>query len=515
MTAEQDAAPDEQRVGPPVRDSGVLLHPTSLPGPHGIGDLGDAAYRWLDFLADGRQQVWQILPLGPPGFGASPYAARSAFAGNPLLISLDRLAADGLLPESDLAVTPQSETDRVNYEEVADFKLPTLRRAYRRFCSGGGAERPDYQAFVADNTYWLDDYALFAALRDTHGDAAWNTWETPLVRREARALAEAATENAEDIDFHRFVQFAFWQQWSALKVAASARGIRIMGDIPIFVAHDSADVWTHQEIFLLDRDGNPTVVAGVPPDFFSASGQRWGNPLYDWGRMAETGYRWWIERFRFVLRSVDVVRIDHFRGFEAYWEVPATEETAANGRWVQGPGQAFFDAVSADLGPLPVVVEDLGLITRSVDDLREALRFPGMKVLQFAFGDDAANPYLPHNYDWNCVVYSGTHDNDTTEGWFASLPEGQRTHIVRYVGDGVEPISRAIMRLALGSVARTAIVPLQDVLGLGSDARMNVPGWGTGNWGWRATSEQIDVKHAAWLRSMTELYGRAAQVGTE
>jgi 4-alpha-glucanotransferase len=508
MTAEHDTDAESPREGPPPRNSGVLLHPTSLPGPHGIGDLGDAAYRWLAFLDAGRQQLWQILPLGPPGFGESPYAARSAFAGNPLLISLDRLVADGLLEAGELQGAPNGDPQRVDFDAVAAFKLPLLRRAFERFRATGGADRPEYREFLADAAYWLEDYAIFAALRKQYGDEPWNLWDQPLVRREPRAVAEAAAEHAEEIDFVRFAEFEFWRQWSAVKTAAAARGIQIIGDIPIFVAHDSADVWAHQEIFLLDRDGHSTVVAGVPPDFFSASGQRWGNPLYDWKRLAETGYEWWVERFRGVLRSVDIVRIDHFRGFEAYWEVPAEEETAANGRWVRGPGQAFFDAMTAALGPLPVIVEDLGLITRPVDELREALGFPGMKVLQFAFGDTAANPYLPHNYDWNCVVYTGTHDNDTTEGWFASLPEHERTRVIRYTGDSPELVSRKLMRLALGSVGRTAIVPLQDVLGLGADARMNVPGWGTGNWNWRATPDQVDPERAAWLAEMTELYGR-------
>jgi 4-alpha-glucanotransferase len=501
---------DEPRQGPRTRDSGLLLHPTSLPGPHGIGDLGDAAYRWLEFLAAARQQVWQVLPLGPPGFGESPYAARSAFAGNPLLISLDRLVADGLLEEGELSGAPAGGP-RVDFPSVAAFKSPLLRRAFERFRGSGGPERPEYQGFLAENASWLDDYALFTAIRETHGGRAWNTWETALVRREERAIAEARVTYAEATDLERFVQFVFWQQWGALKVAAASRGIGIVGDIPIFVAHDSADVWAHQDLFLLDRDGNPTVVAGVPPDYFSPTGQRWGNPLYRWQRLAETGYGWWVERFHAVLRAVDIVRIDHFRGFEAYWEVPAEEETAVHGRWVKGPGQAFFDAVSAVLGPLPVIVEDLGLITRSVDELRDALGYPGMRVLQFAFGDDSTNPYLPHNYDWNSVVYTGTHDNDTTEGWFAALSEPERARVIRYGCDGPETVSQKLIRLALGSVARTAIVPLQDVLGLGREARMNVPGWGDGNWSWRAAPEQIDSERATWLAEMTELYGRAAR----
>jgi 4-alpha-glucanotransferase len=494
---------------PPPRDSGILLHPTSLPGAHGIGDLGDGAYRWLDFLVAGGQQLWQVMPLGPPGFGNSPYAARSAFAGNPLLISLDRLVADGLLGAHDLADQPDWPPSRVDFGVAAAFKLPRLRRAYGRFAGGHAAElHRAFETFIAENAGWLDDYALFMALREEHGGAPWNEWERGLVQRDPATLTAARTRLVTAIEHTRFVEFLFRRQWQALRHAAHARGIRIIGDIPIFVAHDSADVWAHQDLFALDADGNPTVVAGVPPDYFSPTGQRWGNPLYRWDRSAETGHRWWIERFRATLAIVDLVRIDHFRGFESYWEVPAAEETALNGRWAPGPGEPFFRAVTDALGPLPVIVEDLGLITEEVHALRRALGYPGMKVLQFAFGDDATNPYLPHNYDRDCVVYTGTHDNDTTEGWFAALAPKEQARVIRYAGGGRESIGRTLIRLALGSVARMAIVPLQDVLGLGSEARMNLPGWGTGNWNWQATPEQIAPHHAAWLGEMTVIYGR-------
>ena len=508
MTNDAQSGAAVARRGPPVRDSGILLHPTSLPGPHGIGDLGAAAYRWIDFLRAAQQQLWQVLPLGPPGFGDSPYAARSAFAGNPLLISLERLVEADLLDAEDLAGPPLSDGARVDFAAVESFKLPLLARAFERFRTEQGLQHPAFCAFSEASASWLEDYALFTALRDAHGGAVWTTWDPPLVRREPAALDAARAQLAHEINSIRFMQFVFAFQWGRLKAAANAAGIRIVGDIPIFVAHDSADVWAHQDLFLLDEDGNPTVVAGVPPDYFSPTGQRWGNPLYRWDRLAQSGYAWWVERFRSTLQMVDIVRIDHFRGFEAYWEVPAEEETAMNGRWVPGPGGAFFDSVSATLGPLPVIVEDLGLITRPVDDLRDALGYPGMKVLQFAFGDDATNPYLPHNYDWNCVVYTGTHDNDTTEGWFASLEDRQRARVVRYLGDAPELLSRKVMRAALSSVARTAIVPFQDVLALGTEARMNLPGWGTGNWGWRASPEQLNPEHAAWLAEMTTLYGR-------
>ena len=514
MTNDAQSGAAVARRGPPVRDSGILLHPTSLPGPHGIGDLG-AADRWIDFLRVAQQQLWQVLPLGPPGFGDSPYAARSAFAGNPLLISLDGLVEAGLLDSDDLDGPPPCEGDRVDFTAVEAFKLPLLARASERFRVEQGLQQPAFCAFSEANAYWLDDYALFTALRGAHGGAAWTTWERPLVRREPAALDAARVQLAHEIDRIRFTQFAFASQWGRLKDAANAAGIRIIGDIPIFVAHDSADVWAHQDLFLLDEDGDPTVVAGVPPDYFSPTGQRWGNPLYRWERLAQSRYEWWAERFRSTLQLVDIVRIDHFRGFEAYWEVPAEEETAMNGRWLPGPGRGFFQTVSEALGPLPVIVEDLGLITRPVDDLREALGYPGMKVLQFAFCDDATNPYLPHNHEWNCVVYTGTHDNDTTEGWFASLEERQRARVVRYLGDAPELLSRKVMRAALSSVARTAIVPFQDVLALGTDARMNLPGWGTGNWGWRASPEQLDPEHAAWLAEMTMLYGRAPRTARD
>ena len=490
------------------RTSGILLHPTSLPGPHGIGDLGEVAYRWLDFLVTGKQQLWQILPLGPPGYGESPYAARSAFAGNPLLISLERLAADGLLDRNDLDAETGGAPDRVDWEAVAAFKEARLERAWQRFRGDSHPLRAAYQKFVEQSARWLDDYALFTALRTAHDGAPWNTWARTLVQRDAGALMQAREQFRAAIERVSFIQFIFWRQWGALKQAANALGIRIIGDIPIFVAHDSADVWADQELFSLDEQRAASVVAGVPPDYFSPTGQRWGNPLYRWDRFEATGYHWWIERFRAALASVDLVRMDHFRGFAAYWEVPGKEETALNGRWVKGPGTRFFQVLTAALGPLPIIVEDLGLITRSVRELRAALGYPGMKVLQFAFGDDATNPYLPHNYAANCCVYTGTHDNDTSEGWFATLPEAQRANVTDYLGLGPERLSEKLIRVALASVAEMAIFPLQDVLALGSGARMNVPGQGTGNWSWRARAAQIEPAHASWLGEQTALFGR-------
>lgn len=490
------------------RAAGMLLHPTSLPGPHGIGDLGPAAYRFVDFLAAAGQRLWQVLPLGPTGYGDSPYAARSAFAGNPLLISLEQLRDEGLLTPDDLAEVPDFPSDRVLYEQVEAFKLSRLRRAFARFCTQPEAARADFRAFRTRQAAWLDDFALFMALREAYDGAVWTDWEPAIVQRDPHALATRQQELAEETTFHAFLQFLFERQWTALRRYANERGIRIIGDIPIFVAHDSADVWANQEMFLLDDRGNPTVVAGVPPDYFSPTGQRWGNPLYRWEVLAATGYRWWIDRFRAMLGLVDMIRIDHFRGFVAGWEVPADQETAEHGRWVPGPGKALFQAAQEALGNLPIIVEDLGTITPDVIALREQLGYPGMKVLQFAFGDDAHNPYLPHNYKPRCVVYTGTHDNDTTAGWFATRPPAERDAVLRYLGRDGQDIVWDMIRLALASVAEMAIIPLQDVLNLGSEARLNFPGQPQHNWRWRYREEQLTAEIGTRLRELCAIYGR-------
>jgi 4-alpha-glucanotransferase len=492
------------------RRGGVLLHPTSLPSAFGIGDLGPAAYSFLEFLARAKQSLWQVLPLGPTGFGDSPYASPSAFAGNPWLIGLEPLIDQGFLqPDADrslldaLAGLPQASVDFGNLHAL---KARALQTAFER---GRVALRDQLETFHQAQAAWLDDFALFSALRDEHG-AAWTNWAPPLRARDRHALDGARDELRERIDYYVFVQFVFFEQWRALRARAHELGIRIIGDIPIFVAHDSADVWAHPGLFKLDADGTPTVVAGVPPDYFSATGQLWGNPLYDWDAMAETGYAWWIARLRNLLELVDLARIDHFRGFEAAWEVPFSASTAIEGSWVKGPGPMIFNAVGDDLGAQPpVIAEDLGLIT---DDVRELLRvtgFPGMKVLQFAFGDDARNPYLPHNYvDPNCVVYTGTHDNTTTLDWFASASEAERGAVLRYLGSDGSRIALDLVRLALGSIANTAIVPLQDMLELDGQARMNTPGAAAGNWTWRYRSDQLDAGHARCLAELTATYGR-------
>jgi 4-alpha-glucanotransferase len=497
-----------------ARTSGILLHPTSLPGRWGIGDLGVAAYTFVDFLRAAGQRLWQVMPLGPTGYGDSPYQGFSAFAGNPLLISLDSLLEEGLLAGADLTNLPHLPGERVDYGAVIPWKLGVLRRSFERFKRAGtAAQRDAFSAFRTEERTWLADYSLFAALKAAHGGATWNAWDPPIARREPAAVSEwgrRLSGDPSETEFHAYMQWLFFRQWRALKQYANERDIQIIGDIPIFVAYDSADVWAHREIFELDAQGNPTVVAGVPPDYFSATGQRWGNPLYRWDELKRRGYNWWIERFRNTLTLVDIARIDHFRGFAAYWAVPADEETAINGEWLPAPGRALFAAVREALGGLPIIAEDLGVITPDVEELRDELGFPGMKVLQFAFSGDPDDPYLPHNYRRRCVVYTGTHDNDTTRGWWGALSpldqHNARVYLARDVGE--ESVSWDFIRLALASVAEMAIVPMQDVLALGSEGRMNTPGQAGGNWSWRYTPEMLTIELAERLREISAVYGR-------
>ena len=494
---------------PRRRMSGVLLHPTSLPGPHGIGDLGQEAYHFVDFLLAARQSLWQVLPLGPTGYGDSPYASFSSHAGNPLLIDLRELVRDGDLTADDLSSFPELPC-RVDYGRVIAAKMPLLRRAAARFYATASSERrAELERFCQGKKHWLDDYALFMALKDAHGGAVWNTWEPELVQRRPESLARARAALADEVAFHRYVQFQFFKQWTALRRYANEHGIRIIGDLPIFVALDSADVWAHPEVFYLDETGHPTVVAGVPPDYFSPTGQRWGNPLYRWEVIAADGYRWWIERVRSVLELVDILRIDHFRGFESYWEIPAEEPTAVNGRWVPGPRDEFFAALRDALGgQLPIIAEDLGMITDEVRELRRRAGLPGMKVLQFAFSEGPDHEYLPHNYAPDCVVYLGTHDNDTTIGWFNTLPPQERAFLLRYLGRDGSDIVWSMMHLAFMSVADIAIVTAQDLLRLGSEARMNTPGQAGGNWQWRYRPGALGADVARWLGELTETFGR-------
>ncbi len=491
------------------RASGLLLHPTSLPGPHGIGDLGAGALRFTEFLAAARQRWWQVLPLGPTSFGDSPYQSPSTFAGNPLLISLDALVADGLLgaPEAAAAV---GDPARVDYGSVIARKRPLLHLAARRLSDGRSAGlSADYERFRAAESGWLDDFALFMALKDAHGGVAWRGWEPAVARRQPAALAEWRTRLVGEIAEQAALQFLFFRQWEAVRAAAAADGIRILGDLPIFVADDSADVWANRELFQLDADGAPSVVAGVPPDYFSATGQLWGNPLYQWEVHEARGFDWWIGRLRAALRFCDVVRVDHFIGFTRYWAVPRAETTAVHGAYRPAPGVAVLEAFRAALGDVAIVAEDLGVVTPEVDALRERFHLPGMHVLQFAFDGDAHNRDLPHRYEANSVVYTGTHDNDTTAGWFHSAGPAVRHAALRYLGRRApRDVVAHLVRLAMASVADTAIVPVQDVLGLGTDARMNLPGSPEGNWAWRLRDGELGGEQADRLAELVETYGR-------
>ncbi len=493
------------------RASGVLLHPTSLPGPFGIGELNDQAYKFVDFLAETGQKLWQVLPLGPTGYGDSPYQCFSAFAGNPLLISLEHLIRENALTQEDLADAPEFDDTRVDFGEVIEFKYAALERSAVRFTNyAGTADQKAFKQFCADNASWLDDYALFMALKGAHDGAAWNIWEDDIARRTPKALNKARKDLQQQIATQKYFQYQFFKQWGWLRTYAAKKGIEVIGDIPIFVAYDSADAWANRDFFYFDERGNPTVIAGVPPDYFSPTGQRWGNPLYRWDVMASQNYKWWIERIKAALKLYDFVRIDHFRGFEAYWEVQASEPTATNGRWVKGPNKALFEAIQAALGSnLPIIAEDLGVITPEVEALRDAYNFPGMRVLQFAFVADTSSDFLPHNYIKNCVAYAGTHDNDTTVGWWEKLDAPTRLQVTEYLGNVSTEIHWDLIRALFMSVANTAIVTLQDVLGLGSDARMNFPGRADGNWYWRFGWDQITPEVRSRLLKMTQLYGRS------
>jgi 4-alpha-glucanotransferase len=502
------------------RSSGILLHPTSLPGRFGIGDLGDEAYSFVDFLKASGQSLWQVLPLGPTGYGDSPYQCFSAFAGNTLLISPAQLVREGLLTIEDLARTPAFPNDRVDFGNVIKFKNALLRESFNRFRKTSDKSLRDYfEHFSHQASSWLEDYALYRALKDAQGGKAWNEWEPGLTRRDPATLARAREHLREQIDAQKFYQFLFFKQWAALKAYCHEHGVKLVGDIPIFVARDSADVWMNPDQFKLDEAGNPTVVAGVPPDYFSATGQLWGNPIYNWDRMLADGFRWWIERVRATLEIFDIVRIDHFRGFAASWEIPGRDKTAERGAWVSVPGRELFNAIKHSLGDLPIIAEDLGVITPDVEALRDDFGLPGMRILQFAFGGDTLNHDLPHNYIKNCVVYTGTHDNDTTFGWFTSVAgegstrnneqiERERRFCLDYLNSDGREIHWDFIRAVLASVADTAIIPLQDLLGLGNEARMNLPNSTSGNWAWRYKPEALTDEVARRLKKLTELYGR-------
>ena len=496
------------------RASGILLHPTSLPSRFGIGDLGTNAYDFIDFLAASNQQIWQILPIGPTGYGNSPYLSYSALAGNPLLISPEKLLEDDLLTAEEVNYLPDYPLDRVDYDLVIATKIPLLAKASDRFKQQATAKQlKTFQQFCNRHSDWLDDYALFMAVKEANDGASWHEWDAEIANRQPKAMVEWATRLKDAIFYHKFLQYEFFRQWTELKEYANEQGIQIFGDIPIYVAHDSVDVWAHPDIFRLDpKTGEAALMAGVPPDYFSATGQLWGNPVYNWKKLKETNFHWWIRRVEGMLEYVDIMRIDHFRGFQAYWAVPQGEETAMKGKWVEAPGEAFFRLLKADLGELPIVAEDLGVITPEVEALRDQFNFPGMKILHFAFDSDRANPFLPYNYvKRNCVVYTGTHDNNTTVGWFYDRSPEEQARVVDYLGC-VAPkgIHWSLINLALSSVANTAIFPLQDILGLGGDAKMNTPSQAEGNWEWRYRPEALqDDGIREHLKYVTYLYGRA------
>jgi 4-alpha-glucanotransferase len=503
------------------RCSGILLHITSLPGPHGIGDLGVSAHRFVDFLAESGQTIWQVLPVSPTGYGDSPYQCFSAFAGNPLLIDLTRLRDRGWLESDDLRDASQLPEDYVDYAKVIDLKRSLLCKAAQHFSANAiDSDANAFDAFCKDKSWWLDDYALFMAGKDFHQGVVWTEWDAGLAQRDSTALMHWRERLSEEVEFHKFAQFEFFRQWENLKDRCQRKGIRIMGDIPIYVAHDSADVWAHREMFQLDENGRPTVVAGVPPDYFSATGQLWGNPIYRWDVLARSGYRWWIDRFHASLKLFDMVRLDHFRGFEAYWEVPAEASTAIGGKWVKGPGRELFEVLHRELKELPVVAENLGVITPEVERLRQEFGFPGMSLLQFAFGNDPQGPsFRPHNYTRELVAYTGGHDNDTTVGWWKSAGIGESTRTAEdickereftksYLGLENEPIHWAFIRAVMASIAEIAIVPLQDVLGLGSEARMNLPGTLSGNWKWRYRAGVLTQEIKAKLKEFARNYDR-------
>jgi len=492
------------------RSSGILLHPTSLPGPHGIGDIGPSAFCWIDFLASTGCNLWQVLPLGPTGYGDSPYQCFSAFAGNPLLISPEYLIDNGLLNPDDIIESIHLAEDRVDFGKVIPYKLGILDRSYIQFQRYGSNKiKATFSQFQHAQSHWLDDFSLFMAIKESFGGGPWIDWPQAFRQRDPETLNDFISKHHTDIERHAYRQFIFFQQWERLRTHAHSNNINIIGDIPIFVAHDSADVWSHPELFHLDNQGNPTIVSGVPPDYFSPTGQLWGNPLYDWAEHASNNYNWWILRFQAVLSMVDIVRLDHFRGFAGYWEIPAEEETAINGKWVPGPGKDLFNHLEEVLGTLPILAEDLGVITSDVEELRQAFNLPGMKVLVFAFDSDASNTFLPHNHTRDSVVYTGTHDNDTVLGWYQRISGSEQDFTRKYLVCDGHDISWDLIRAAWSSVAVFALSPLQDFLKLDNRARMNYPSTLGGNWVWRMPPEALNEPLRHRIEDLNKLYGRS------
>lgn len=491
------------------RSCGTLVHPTSFPSKYGMGDLGHEAYEFVNYLEETGQTIWQVLPLSPTGYGNSPYASYSAFAGNPYLISPDKLEEKGYISAEDLSTAFLPITVKADYESSYQKKDKLYKKAFENFRSTSTKDdKKRLAAFKKRNSYWLEDYTLFMACSISHDQVPWNMWDKDLAQRKSSALKKAKKTFAEDIEYETWLQFEFFEQWNTLKDYANSKNIRVVGDIPIFVDHNSADVWSHSEFFAVDKQGNRELVAGVPPDYFSETGQLWGNPLYKWKAIQKDGFSWWIERFKQMFDLFDAIRVDHFRGFDEYWEIKASEETAINGEWVKAPGVELFTTIKEKLGSLPIIAEDLGLMTQGVEDLRDQFNFPGMKILQFAFDADSANSFLPHNYSQNCVTYTGTHDNDTTIGWYKSAPDVEQHRAREYTRSDGQEIQWELIRLGMFSVADQAIFPLQDFMNLDSPHRMNTPGTVGDNWNWRYTPDMLENVDKQRIKKMAEMSNR-------
>lgn len=489
------------------RQSGVLLHISSLPGSDGIGTLGKDAFDFVDFLSSIKQSIWQILPLGPVGFGNSPYQCYSAFAGNPMFIDIDTLVTDRLVAVNTLKGC-KFKSKKVEFEIVEEFKSVLLKEAFKNFRNNFERFKDEYYDFLRRNEWWLNDYALFRSIKTNFGDKVWNEWGSQYVLRTKEIISQSYNSLSDDIDYHRFLQFQFFRQWFKLKNYANSQGIQIIGDIPLYVSFDSSDVWANQDIFILDNDAKPTLVGGVPPDYFSETGQLWGNPVFKWKRLAERDYDWWLARIHFNLNMFDLVRIDHFRGLESYWSVEAGEENAINGKWLPAYGYELLKKLTEQLGNLNIIAEDLGIITPEVEKFRDEFRLPGMKVLQFAFGSDPSNVNLPHNYKSNFLVYTGTHDNNTSLGWFNSIEKKEKQMLHKYVAGEGRNFVKNFIEYAWSSVANIAVIPMQDLLCLDYEARMNVPGEAAGNWGWRFTWAQIRTNHKHFIKQISVKYNR-------
>lgn len=494
------------------RTAGILLHPTSLPSKYGIGVLGEECFRFIDFLEAAGQTLWQVFPLGPTGFGDSPYQCLSAFAGNFLLICPDELIKLGLLTREDISNAPVPQDNKINYGQTIEFKKNILKKSFVHFLKAEKKFGEQFESFCAKNKLWLDDFSLFAAAKDYHNGSQWTDWDHEIKLRTKNAMAKWRNKLSDEIKFHKFIQFIFFYQWKRVKDYANNKNIKIIGDIPIFISFDSADLWANRKLFHIDSNGNLLYCAGVPPDYFSPTGQRWGNPLYDWKEMAKNDYLWWRKRLSTSLEMYDICRIDHFRGFEAYWQIPADAPTAETGKWIKGPADKFFKTILNYLGDIPIIAEDLGVITKEVDALRDKFGFPGMKVFQFAFGPGMQRLFLPHNMERNCVVYTGTHDNDTTRSFFENAKNENRSiyeHAAKYLNYWGDDICFELIRLAYSSVANMVIIPMQDALNLGAEARMNFPGTIGNNWSWRFNWQMIPDNLADRLKELSLIYERS------